>query len=380
MGDTKESFNVGDIRINIFWASSLGVASRSEVIRRRDHKKEGGSAAWTAMAGLFQSVINCFQKPRECGLDSASLKKQDASTSAAIISLLEEDAEFVALSKFEGESIVGRDNEDAEKLQKGVDASIAKGVLPVLNPPPEYLTIDVLGKTPDAVCDVILDHMGSAATTGGVVVLCGLSGTGKGTTVARLEERLPAGKTTGWSNGNVFRSLTLLAATWCEQQGLAGFDGAKALTPANLAAFMGMLTFGKFAGKWDIKIDGLGISALVSEIKNTDLKGPKVSKNIPTVAEQTQGEVVKFAAGAATQMGDDGLIVLLEGREATVNYIPSKFRYTLTMSDTVVLGQRRAAQRIAAAVLKEMPEGGPEDAIVASVRTNASKMASELSH
>ena len=79
------------------------------------------------MAGLFQSVINCFQKPRECGLDSASLKKQDASTSAAIISLLEEDAEFVALSKFEGESIVGRDNEDAEKLQKGVDASIAKG-------------------------------------------------------------------------------------------------------------------------------------------------------------------------------------------------------------------------------------------------------------
>ena len=147
------------------------------------------------MAGLFQSVINCFQKPRECGLDSASLKKQDASTSAAIISLLEEDAEFVALSKFEGESIVGRDNEDAEKLQKGVDASIAKGVLPVLNPPPEYLTIDVLGKTPDAVCDIILDHMGSAATTGGVVVLCGLSGTGKGTTVARLEAALADEKT-----------------------------------------------------------------------------------------------------------------------------------------------------------------------------------------
>ena len=50
-----------------------------------------------------------------------------------------------------------------------------------------------------------------------------------------------------------------------------------------------------------------------------------MSKNIPTVAEQTQGEVVKFAAAAAQQMGEAGLIVLLEGREATVNYIPSPY-------------------------------------------------------
>ena len=134
----------------------------------------------------------------------------------------------------------------------------------------------VLGKTPDDVCNVIVGHMGDAVNTGGVVVLCGLSGTGKGTTVARLGELLPEGKTTGWSNGNVFRSLTLLAATWCEQQGLAEFDGAKALTPENLATFMGMLTFDKFDGAWDIKISGLGIEAMVSAIKNTDLKGPKV--------------------------------------------------------------------------------------------------------
>ena len=219
--------------------------------------------------------------------------------------------------------------------------------------------------------------MGDAAKTGGVVVLCGLSGTGKGTTVSRLEERLPAGKTTGWSNGNVFRSLTLLAATWCEKEGLEAFDAAKALTTENLASFMGMLTFDKFDGVWDIKISGLGIEAMVSAIKNTDLKGPKVSANIPTVAEQTQGEVVKFAADAATKMGADGLIVLLEGREATVNYIPSPYRYTLTMSDTVVLGQRRAAQRVAAAVLKECGETTDADAIAASVKSNSTKMASE---
>ena len=141
---------------------------------------------------------------------------------------------------------------------------------------------------------------------------------------------------------------------------------------------MGMLTFDKFDGAWDIKISGLGIEAMVSAIKNTDLKGPKVSKNIPTVAEQTQGEVVKFAAAAATKMGEDGLIVLLEGREATVNYIPSPYRYTLTMSDTAVLGQRRAAQRVAAAVLKEFPEGADDAKLAESVRTNSTKMAEGL--
>ena len=41
-------------------------------------------------------------------------------------------------------------------------------------------------------------------------------------------------RATTWSNGNVFRSLTLLAVKWCEAQGLPAFDAAKALTPANL--------------------------------------------------------------------------------------------------------------------------------------------------
>lgn len=48
-----------------------------------------------------------------------------------------------------------------------------------------------------------------------------------------------------WSNGNIFRSVTLLAATWCEQQGCEGFDADKALTKENIADFMTMLTFGK---------------------------------------------------------------------------------------------------------------------------------------
>ena len=71
----------------------------------------------------------------------------------------------------------------------------------------------------------------------------------QGTTVAKLQEKLEKedGKqVVCWSNGNIFRSVTLLAATWCEQQeDCDGFDAAKALTKENLASFVSMLEFGK---------------------------------------------------------------------------------------------------------------------------------------
>lgn len=306
------------------------------------------------------------------------LKQQDAISSGHIIQTLEGNETFEAYAKAEAESIVGRDNEDAEKLQAGIQISIDAGVLPTLDPPPEYVNIDVMGKTSDDVCNIIVEHVGQAASTGCVIVLCGLSGTGKGTTVAKLTTLLP--NTTTWSNGNVFRSLTLLAATWCEQQeGLEGFDGDLALTMENLEAFMAMLEFDKFNEQWDIRINGLGIDCLVSEVKNTELKGPKVSKNIPTVAKVTQGQVVKFAADATKKMGEDGLNVLLEGREATVNYVETPYRYCLVMSDTTVLGQRRAAQIIGATALKNLgpdTEDVPSEDVINSVTAALAELTS----
>jgi cytidylate kinase len=332
----------------------------------------------TLCAGALAAVLVSRAKARAAPgrVTVTTLARQDAATSAAIIGMLgggggsvkcsfsssesSSSSRFATLAQLEGISIVQRDAEDARKLQAGVELSIASGQLARQDAPPAYMSIDVMGKTPDEVCDIILRDMGAAVRdSGGIVVLCGLSGTGKGTTVRRLGARLAAGKSTAWSNGNVFRSLTLLAATWCEQQQPGGaFDAAAALTPRNLDMFMGMLEFAKFDGKWDIKIEGLGIRAMVSDVQNTLLKSAKVKSTIPTVARQTQGTVVKFAAAAAQKMAADGLIVLLEGREATVNYIPSRCRYTLTMSDNVALGQRRAAQRIGAAAQAKVAERG----------------------
>jgi hypothetical protein len=174
-------------------------------------------------------------------------------------------------------------------------------------------------------------------------------------------------KVVSWSNGNIFRSVTLLAATWCELEGLADFDPDKALSKDNLQDYMSMLTFGKFRNdKFDTRIRGLGLELYVSDVQNTLLKEPKVSKNIPTVAEFTQGEVVVFAATALQLLAADGWVVLLEGREQTVNYVPTPHRFTLTLSDGTLIGKRRAAQRLMGAAIQALKDTGDEtnDAIV----------------
>ncbi len=91
-------------------------------------------------------------------------------------------------------------------------------------------------------------------------------------------------------------------------------------------------SFVKVDGKWDIQVKGLGLDFMVGEASNTLLKAPKVGKHIPTVAERTQGEVVHFAAEATRRMGEDGLVVLLEGRQQTVDYVPTRMRSSLSPS------------------------------------------------
>ncbi|CAK0855224.1 unnamed protein product [Prorocentrum cordatum] len=294
------------------------------------------------------------------------LKAMDDKTSGGVIELLKGDPVFTELAKKELDDIIARDDEDAAKLAAGVQQAIEKGVLPKDKEPPTYVNVDVLGKTADQVADEILAKLPKEG--GCVMILVGLSGTGKGTTVDKIKAKVSNAST--WSNGNCFRALTLLAATYCEQQGKE-FDPA-VLTPENLASWSAMLEFDKFDGKFDIRINGLGIDQKVSDIANTLLKEPKVGKNIPTVAKETQGEVVKFAGDACKKMGDDGTVVLVEGREQTLNFIESPYRFCLTMSDTSVIGERRAAQRIAALAAKTVAEG---DDVTAAVRKALAEIA-----
>ena len=122
-------------------------------------------------------ILNCFRKPTK--LDAATLECQDASTSGAIIDALKGDAGFGKLSTFEGDAIVARETRRTPRSCKRASTRPSPPAFAQANPPPTYQVIDVLGKTPDDVCDAILKHMGDAANKGGVVVLCGLSGTGR---------------------------------------------------------------------------------------------------------------------------------------------------------------------------------------------------------
>ena len=287
------------------------------------------------------------------------LQQQNAATSSAIIAALDGDEDFLIASEAQAKAIRTRDEEDDEKLAKGIKAAIAKKVLPADLKPEPYKEIDVLGKTPDQVAQAIIKDVGEAANTGCVIVMCGLSGTGKGTTVARLKQLLPNAQT--WSNGNIFRSLTLLCARWCAKEAEnwnRPVSIQEALTPENLSSFMKCLSFGKFAadGGFDTRIhsEDLDVDELVGNVQNTLLKGREVGSNIPTVAEQTQGEVIAFVSGALKQLADAGKIVLLEGRAQTVDFVRTPYRYTLTLSDPVLVGKRRVAQVAAAAALKKL--------------------------
>lgn len=55
---------------------------------------------------------------------------------------------------------------------------VNRGTLPVNFQPEPYQVIDVLGKSPQDVVDIILKNVGDNAQSGALIVLCGLSGTG----------------------------------------------------------------------------------------------------------------------------------------------------------------------------------------------------------
>ena len=64
--------------------------------------------------------------------------------------------------------------------------------------------------------------------------------------------------------------------------------------------------------------------------------------------------MILFAADAISQMQKDGIVVLLEGREQTVNYVRSPYRFNLILSDETLIGKRRAAQRVMGEALKKI--------------------------
>lgn len=85
-----------------------------------------------------------------------------------------------------------------------------------------------------------------------------------------------------------------------------------------------------------------------------------------------------FAAKAVETMGKDGLFVLLEGREQTVNYVRTPFRFILELSDPSLIGKRRAAQRLMADAVEKVPEQASEAEILKVLDDSLAEMVKEV--
>lgn len=71
------------------------------------------------------------------------------------------------------------------------------------------------------------------------------------------------------------------------------------------------------------------------------------------------------------------MTVLLEGREQTVNYIESPFRFELIMSDTKIIGMRRAAQLVGARAIELLGAAADEADVDAAVKLALSQLVLE---
>ncbi|CCW64333.1 unnamed protein product [Phytomonas sp. EM1] len=277
-------------------------------------------------------------------LTAAILKQQDDVCSSAIIQLLENSSDFKNLALREGQAILKRDEEDESKLAKGIELAVRKNILKKKFEDPPAIRINVKNRTAQEITDEIITHLPSRE--GNVIVVQGLSGTGKGTTVSKLWRALP--RCVIWSNGNVFRSYTYLCNEELAKSGKCISD--ETLTPELLRSLEKRITFEKTEsdGQYHTILDG---HVRVDDIENTILKMPFIGQNVPTVAQQTQGEVIRFAINALQKLSEEGYNVVVEGRAQTLNFIETKERFELFIPDVPTLGQRRAAQRVMARAL-----------------------------
>ena len=189
---------------------------QSSSLRYNNNNKNNSIARIQGNRQTHNSNNNNYYKtidPKSCSFSNLTtttmtityslLKKQNAETSNALIQhwsgggnsgsgLLSyiacsrastQQTAFRTLANYEGNSTVARDQEDAEKLQIGIDFAKEKGVIDPNFVPEPYVRVDVLGKTPDMVADEIITTVqaksSNTSNTGSVIVLCGLSGTGK---------------------------------------------------------------------------------------------------------------------------------------------------------------------------------------------------------
>lgn len=280
------------------------------------------------------------------------LRLQNDLTSSAVIQYYKSHGHFEKLAHQETRAIKKRDQEDDKQVADGIQRAIGKGVLSrVQASPPIRLKVD--HQSAEEVAGLIQDHMKEHPETR-LLVLFGNSGVGKGTTVAALKARLGSQAVT-WSNGNLFRALTLVL--------LQSGPIQEEILQTSLKAYMDKVSFQKNpqTGEYDLCVTINSKREWVSQLQNTLLKEAKLSEKLPLVAKYSQGEVISMARQCVKTLAKEGKFVIMEGREPTLAYFPTPLRFDLCLADPEVVGARRLAQKLVGQYLAKHPKVASEN-------------------
>jgi cytidylate kinase len=267
------------------------------------------------------------------------LKKQirklsDFQATQEIIILLSEFDDFKRISLNELNLLEKRDEEDREKLRKGILRSLRNGVIKEPDYKIEWVTVPVDNKLPDVICNEVLSKI-DLNRKGITITICGDSGVGKGTLVSHLEKNLPNCKK--WSNGDIFRLITFLVLNQLGKDKVNEND----LEEINFTELVKLV---EINDKNEIIIESDGKTLYLEKIKNGLLKEDPININLPTIAKCTQGEVVLIANRYIRSNNES--IILAEGRKETLDYVHSDYRFEIKMINKGELGQRRTSQKI----------------------------------
>jgi len=212
--------------------------------------------------------------------------------------------------------LVVRDRQDAVVADRVRHDLITDGLVP--QKPERVLTIDtgiVVGV--EAVVEVIVQEL-KTLPAHCLIAIEGVSGVGKSSTTKHLQERIEA---ISFSLGEVFRYLAYVQ--------LHGEE--------SMAQVLARLSYLPSRKGLELHDGGLNISQTLA----SELRTPEIERLVPQATAHAQSGVVRFVAESLTKMrGNLKRPVILEGRNYTLDFLPSDLRIILT-ADPVVRAERR---------------------------------------
>lgn len=253
-----------------------------------------------------------------------------------LLELFQENPSFIKFAQEQFDSLRNRDIKDESMLSAGIKIAKIQGLQKPDVPINKWKKFSVDGRDPPEIAQLILYEI--KQPKGNVIAISGKSGVGKGTIVQELAQSIE--NSIIWSNGDLFRALTYLARKYYPKECDAG--ELQTIPLEKLSSEI------QITSKGNVHMILNGRKLNLNEIKITELKNPQVEALVPQIANISQKIVIELANNLFHL--NDSQNYIIEGRHQTLDYIYSDFRFELIMEDELLIGKRRAAQKLLAMI------------------------------